>query len=178
MVALSALSRFLRATELRVEKVEFDDGVSQLLWYAMKGKQVNLVPLRHTDAAGRRNKAERLRLHYRAAGPIVFLHVALADDRSEFQSTLRAKSARRTAMFVIEMRGAVAIANTIAWVSEQLDPIALFLELSHRNPFAQALRYLLWGEGETGLLVYEILVRYWQSTTEDDVRPLIFLVSE
>ncbi len=178
MVALSALSRFLRATELRVEKVEFDDGVSQLLWYAMKDKQVNLVPLRHTDAAGRRNKAERLRLHYRAAGTIVFLHVALADDTSEFQSTLRAKVSEEDGDFVIEMRGAVAIANTIAWVSEQLDPIALFLELSHRNPFSQALQYLLWGEGEVGLLVYQILVRYWQSTSEDDVRPLIFLVSE
>ena len=178
MVALSALSRFLRATELRVERVEFDDGISQLLWFAMKDKQVNLVPLRHTDAAGRRSKAERLRRHYRAEGTIVFLHVSLADDTSEFQSKLRAKVSEEDGDFVIEMRGAVAIANTIAWASEQLDPIALFLELSHRNPFSQALQYLLWGEGEVGLLVYQILVRYWQSTAEDDVRPRIFLVSE
>lgn len=40
------------------------------------------------------------------------------------------------------------------------------------------IKYLLWGEGETGILVYEILVRYWHTTEEDDMRPYIFLVSE
>ena len=79
--------------------------------------------------------------------------------------------------FVIEMRGAVAIANAIAWVSEQLDPIAIFLELSQENPFVQALRYMLWGEGGIGLLVYQILVRHWRSTGEH-VRPQIFLFSQ
>ena len=42
----------------------------------------------------------------------------------------------------------------------------------------QAFKYLLFGEGEIGVLVYEILVRYWESTPEDDVRPLIFLMSD
>jgi hypothetical protein len=41
-----------------------------------------------------------------------------------------------------------------------------------------ALRYILWGEGETGLLVYKLLLSYWEWTAEDDVRPLIFLMSE
>ena len=42
----------------------------------------------------------------------------------------------------------------------------------------QALRYLFLGEGETGLMVYTILLKYWEWTPEDDVRPLIFLMSE
>jgi hypothetical protein len=42
----------------------------------------------------------------------------------------------------------------------------------------QSLRFLFWGEGETGLLVYTILLKYWESTPEEDVRPLIFLMSE
>ena len=42
----------------------------------------------------------------------------------------------------------------------------------------QALRYLLFGEGETGLMVYTILLRYWKWTPEEDVRPLIFLMSD
>lgn len=42
----------------------------------------------------------------------------------------------------------------------------------------QAMRYLILGEGETGLLVYRILLRYWEWTPEEDVRPLIFLMSE
>ena len=43
---------------------------------------------------------------------------------------------------------------------------------------SQSFRYLIWGEGETGLMVYQILLRYWDWTPEDDVRPLIFLMSE
>jgi hypothetical protein len=43
---------------------------------------------------------------------------------------------------------------------------------------AQALRYILVGEGETGLMVYTILLRFWDATPEDDVRPLIFLMSD
>ena len=43
---------------------------------------------------------------------------------------------------------------------------------------SQAASYLLFGEGETGLIVYTILLRYWDWTPEDDVRPLIFLMSD
>ena len=34
------------------------------------------------------------------------------------------------------------------------------------------------GEGELGLMVYQILLRYWEWTPPGDVRPLIFLMSE
>lgn len=50
--------------------------------------------------------------------------------------------------------------------------------LTRQNLTAQALKYLLWGEGETGLMVYSILVRNWEWTPEEHVRPLIFLMSE
>ncbi len=70
-----------------------------------------------------------------------------------------------------------AIANTIAYVSEQLDPKSLFLGLTGKNLMTQSFRYLVLGEGETGLMVYRILLRYWAWTREDDVRPLIFLMS-
>lgn len=177
IVVLSAVSRYRRATEFRVERTEFADEASRLLWFSMKGKEINLVPTRTVDAARRRAKSGQLRSYYRATGPLVFLHVSLADDRSDFKAQLRVEVRTEGEDFVIEVRGAVAVANTIAWVSEELDPIALYIELSLRSPFRQALAYLVWGEGEVGLLVYQILVRHWRSTPEDDVRPLIFLVS-
>ena len=31
----------------------------------------------------------------------------------------------------------------------------------------------LFGEGETGLMVYAILLRYWEWTPEEDVRPRV-----
>jgi len=76
-----------------------------------------------------------------------------------------------------EVFGAMAIANTIAYVSEAIDPISIFIGLTRRGLTAQAVRYLLFGEGETGLMVYTILLRYWDWTLQEDVRPLIFLMS-
>jgi hypothetical protein len=66
----------------------------------------------------------------------------------------------------------------IAFVSESIDPISIFIGLTQRGLMGQAIRYLLFGEGETGLMVHAILLRYWDWTSEDDVRPLIFLMSD
>jgi hypothetical protein len=178
ILAVSAVSRSMRATELRVETLEFLDDASKARWLAMKGKRVSLIALRRTGAAGRRENASFLRKHYRVEGAMAFVHVELSDDTSDFKSELRALVTEEDGDFVIDIEGAVAIANTIAWAAVQLEPIALFLELSELNPFTQALRYLLWGEGEIGMLVHEVLRRHWLATKKDDARPLIYLVSE
>ncbi|MEP7121619.1 MAG: hypothetical protein ABJE95_11940 [Byssovorax sp.] len=177
ILLISALSRYRRATELRVETLGFVDQASEDLWRSLRGKKVNLVPIGASTAEGRAVKADRLRRDYRAEAPIAFVHVDLADDTSEFASRLRVRITREDDAYLLAIDGAVSIANTLAWVSEQIDPIGIYLDLSLENPVSQALKYLLWGEGEIGVLVYEILVRYWHSTPEDDVRPLIFLVS-
>ena len=85
---------------------------------------------------------------------------------------------RPVATYAAEVSGAVAIANTIAYISEVTDPLSIFIGLTRRTLMAQAIRYLVFGEGETGLMVYMILLRYWDWTPEDDVRPLIFLMSD
>ena len=79
---------------------------------------------------------------------------------------------------VIEVSGAIAIANTIAYISELIDPISIFVGLTRQNLMSQSIQFLLWGEGETGLMLYKILLRYWEWTPGEDVRPLIFLMSE
>ena len=182
VLGLSAASRMKRATELRVETLKFVDVQSEQLWESIKNKKVNLVPVRTDERGEILHKAAEIRRYYNAQGPLAFLHVQLRDDRSEFATALRVQvetDARdNDGSVVIRVAGAVAIANTIAYVSEQLDPIALFLGLTLENKMAQSVKYLLWGEGEVGVLTYEILVRYWESTPEDDVRPLIFLMSD
>ena len=111
-------------------------------------------------------------------GPFLFLHVNLLDNRSEFQAPLEVTLRKEGDDYVGEVYGAIAIANTIAYMSECIDPISIFLGLTRRDLMGQALRYLLFGEGETGLMVYTILLRYWDWTPEEDVRPLIFLMSD
>ena len=178
ILAAGAASRYVRSTELRVSEIRFVDDESVELWTSMVGKKVNLVPLRHAEPADRARKAQTLRRYYSVSGPLAFIRVRLMDNRSEFLAPLRVQVRRDREDFIIEISGAIAIANTIAYVSELLDPISLFLGLTGQNLMTQALRYLLLGEGEIGLMVYKILVRYWEWTTEEDVRPLIFLMSD
>ena len=178
IVLFGAFSRYQRARELRVSKMTFVDGESSALWKGLAGKRVNLVPCGTADLATRQRKAHTIRQHYAVTGPLAFIHVKLLDNRSEFMAPLRLRVRTEDDNFVIDATGAIAIANTIAYLSELLDPTGIFLELTRQNLISQSLRYLLWGEGEVGLMVYQILLRYWQWSPPRGVRPLIFLMSE
>ena len=177
-LAVSVASRYRRATELRVSEANFADEASARLWASIVGKRVSLVPLKTWSAEARARKLAEIRRHYALTGPIAFIHVRLLDNRSEFLSPLTIRVSREGDATMIEASGAVAIANTIAYISELIDPISLFLGLTRKNMLSQAIRFVLWGEGETGMMVYAILVRHWEWTVEEDVRPLIFLMSE
>jgi hypothetical protein len=155
ILVVSAISRYFRSTELRVSSMTFADSVE-----------------------ARARKAVEVRKHYAPRGPLCFIHVKLRDNRSEFAAPLQTRVRREGEDYCIEITGAIAIANTIAYVSELIDPISIFLGLTRQNLMTQSLRFFLWGEGETGLLVYTILLKYWEQTPEEDVRPLIFLMSE
>lgn len=173
----SAWSRYQRATEFRVEKVAFATQESERLWPEVQGRKVNFVTVKHESAVLARHKA-RIKQHYQVQGAFAFIHIDLAADRSAFDSTVYMRVSRLGDDYYIRVTNATAIANTIAYISELIDPRSIFLGLTRENPVTQAVRYLLWGEGETGILVYQILLRYWHWTDEDDVRPHIFLMSD
>lgn len=178
IVAVGAVSRAWRSTELRVEEITFTDEQSAELWKSMVGKRVHVAPLRTSSTTARSDKAEEIRSYYLAEGPLAFLHVNLVDNRSDFLRPLAVTVRKEGENYVVEVFGAVAIANTIAYISELIDPISLFLGLTQQNLMSQSIKYVLWGEGETGLMVYMILLRYWRWTTEEeDVRPNIFLLA-
>jgi hypothetical protein len=178
VIVISAISRYQRATELRVAQFEFVDESSKEVWKQIVNKKVNLVPLRTSTPEHRAYKEKEIRKHYNVQGPMAFVHVSFMDNRSEFLAPLTVRVFRENDDFVIEVRGAIAIANTIAYISELIDPISIFVGLTRLNLMAQSVKYLLFGEGETGMMIYKILLRYWDWTPEEDVRPMIFLMSE
>jgi hypothetical protein len=178
VLVLSAVSRWRRATELRVADLTPVDELSSRLWPSLVGKKVNLVPIRTMTAESIAHKTAEIRKYSAVQGTLAFVNVRLLDNRSDFLAPLRLSLRQEGDCFLIEVCGAVAIANTIAYLSEMIDPISIFIGLSRNHPMTQAFRYLLWGEGETGLMLYTVLVRYWESTPEEDVRPLLFLVSD
>lgn len=179
VIILGAVSRSHGSLDLRVTEVVLEDESSARIWARLRDKKVHLVAIAGTTVDRRRSKAAELRKHYRFEGPIAFVHVKLIDDRSEFLSDLKIRVTEdASGDALLEVRGATAIANTIAYLSELLNPISIFIGLTRGNLMTQAVRYLLLGEGENGLLVYGILLRYWEWTPEDDVRPTIHLLSE
>ena len=178
LLTASALSRILRSTEMRVSKVTFADVASAEVWQSIQGKKVNLIPVRMDSPAHRKFVSAKVREHYKVDGPLAYLFVTLMDNRSDFLSPLSLRVAREGEDVVINATGAVALANSIAYISELLDPISIVLGLTHRPLMRQSLEYLFFGEGETGLLVYSILVRYWETIKRYSGLPLILLVSE
>jgi hypothetical protein len=178
LMLASGLSRSLRSVELRITDGYFADAESWRLGPELRGKKVHLVPISSSSVEARQKKREEISKHYNVRGPFAFVHVNLLDNRSEFSAPLEVTIRKEGNDYFGEVHGAIAIANSLAFVSECIDPISVFIGLTRRDLMAQALRYILVGEGETGLMFYTILLRYWEWTPEDDVRPLIFLMSD
>jgi hypothetical protein len=177
IIVLSAVSRYFRSQELRVSTITFVDEESERLWPELIGKKVSLVPVRGFTTEARRHKAREIRTHYKMNGKLAFLRVDLLDNRSDFIVPLRLSVRKEGEDFVIEVLGAVAVPNTIAYCTELIDPAGVFLTLTRENLMLQSLRYLLWGEGEIGLMVYTILVNYWEWTGDESPKPVLYLMS-
>ncbi|MFM2162929.1 MAG: hypothetical protein RLZZ383_2441, partial [Pseudomonadota bacterium] len=101
-----------------------------------------------------------------------------AADQSTFGATIDVRMQRTGDDYVMVIKGAAAVANAIAWVSEEIKPAGIFLGLTQENPMRQALQYLVWGKGETGILVYQILLKRWESLPDDAPRPTLYLMSD
>lgn len=178
LMLASGLSRSLRSVELRISEGFFADIESWEIGPELLGKKVHLVPIKGSSAEARNKKREEIAKHYNVRGPFLFLRVNLLDNRSEFSAPLEIMIRREGGDYVAEVYGAISIANSLAFISESIDPISVFIGLTRRDLMTQAIRFILFGEGETGLMFYTILLRYWDSTPPEDVRPLIFLMSD
>ena len=183
LMITSAISRYHRRTEMRVSDITLLDAESERLWNSIIGKKINLVPTHSSDPGYQQHLIDKIDDNFKIEGPVAILHVNLLDNRSEFLSNLRicVDQKNQNGNYLIEVWGAVAIANSIAYISERLDPKTVVLGLTRRNLMQQSLAYALWGEGEIGLTVYSILVRYWETQKRQRIRrldhPRILLMS-
>ncbi|MGH9530698.1 MAG: hypothetical protein ACRD2S_12360 [Terriglobales bacterium] len=177
LIVTSVISRYFRSIELRVRTCDFCDPESQRLWDQLEDGKLNIVPIVTLDEGYRSHIRAKVERSYKIAGPLTFLHVELLDDRSEFYETLEVEVKCNPSENIIIVRNANVIANTIAYVSITLKAKNIILGLAaEKSPLVQALRYVSFGTGEVGLMVYEILTNYWQKQPEAE-RPTLFLMA-
>lgn len=178
ILTVSGISRYWRAKEIRVGGHRFASAESEQLWNLLVDKKVSMVPIGSLEPQARSARTAQLREHYNVKPPLVFVHVRLLDNRSEFLSPLEISVKEEEGQYLVEASQAVAKANAVAYLSELLHPAAIYLGLSRQNLMRQSFRYFLLGEGETGLMVYTVLQHLWESTPWEDQRPCLFLMSD
>lgn len=176
ILVVGAISRYRRSTELRVEGHRFCDAESERLWGILIGQKVNMVPVDSLAHGAREWYSFEIQRYYRVEGPLAYINVQLLDNRSEFLSPIEITVTQEGNDYLISASQAVARANAIAYLSELIHPAAILLRLTLKNPMRQSFRYLLLGEGETGLRVYSILRHYWE-VARPPYHPRIFLMS-
>jgi hypothetical protein len=177
LLVTSVLSRYSRATELRVRKCEFEDAESERLWNQISGERTNLVPIAEMDLQHREDIRAKVERYYKIKGPITFIYVDLLDNRSDFYEQVTMRIEKNEGEYLIRVSNANVVANTIAYVSIALKAQNILLRLAkQQSPTTRAFKFLVLGTGETGLMVFEILTNYWKQKPETD-RPVLFLMT-
>jgi hypothetical protein len=163
IVFTSLISRVLRTTELRVEKVELDEQAQAFVDEISRGA-IRIVTNRcdQGDADEYRSKEEEKRIdnHIPASDPILFFEVN-PGDASEFSGVLKVKGVNVEGYRVLRTESPAvpnAIAAFMLYLRDRTGKIPhVYFGWSEGNPLMYMLRYVAFGEGDTAPVTREVL---------------------
>ena len=174
IIVTSFISRAMRTTEVRVDKIEFDEQAIKFIDEIAEG-EVRIVTNRREvgNVAEYRFKEHEKRIdnHIPSTDPVLFYEIELG-DASEFSGELKIRGVDIEGYRILRTESP-AVPNAIA---------ALLLELRDRtgkiphvyfgwsegNPIMYLARYILFGEGDTAPVTREILR---QAEPDPELRP-------
>jgi hypothetical protein len=176
IVFTSLLSRVLRSTELRVEKIEIDDTAQEFI------SQINKGPIRiianQLDAGDAteyhlKEAEQRYDNHIPAADPVIFFEVYV-EDASEFADTMTIRGVEIGGYRVLRAYS-TAVPNAIATFLLHLRDTTgkiphIYFGWTEGNPITYLLKYLVFGEGYTAPVTHEILR---QAEPDPTQRPVV-----
>jgi hypothetical protein len=165
IIIVSLVSRVTRTTELRVERVEFDEAARRFIRDSLVfDGALNVIanrPQADGQTAYAAKEAEQRGMNpVPGAADVLFLEVEVVDP-SGFSETLRVRGVEVAGYRVLRAESPAA-PNAIAAIllamrdASGVRPHAYF-EWSEGNPIGHLLRYLLLGRGDTAPVVREIL---------------------
>jgi hypothetical protein len=174
IVVASFVSRALRTTELRVQKIELDKAARDLIDELAEGEIRIVTNRRETgDVAEYRFKEHEKRVdnHIPANDPILFYEIDIG-DASEFTGELQICGIDIAGYKILRTK-APAVPNAIAALLLHLRDTTgkiphVYFGWSEGNPIQYLIRYILFGEGDTAPVTREILR---QAEADPELRP-------
>ncbi|MBC7630215.1 amino acid transporter [Aeromicrobium sp.] len=167
IIVISVVSRITRSTELRVQRVEFDESAEEFIERAAHEQQpvrfiANRLDSGDDDEYREKSMEVKLDNHLRDGDNALFLEVAI-DDASDFATTVIVTAARVAGHDVLRATGS-SVPNVLAAVLLAVrdrvpEPPHVYFEWSEKGPGRNALRFLFAGEGDIPPLTHEVLRR-------------------
>ena len=164
ILVISIASRIYRATELRVDTVEFNVGARRIIDEALaNGHGLHIIANRRERGSAEAyasKEASQRAMNPIPGGTVLFLEVEIVDP-SQFSQTLQVRGYDVEEFRVLRVESAV-VPNTIAAILLALrDGTGVrpqcYFEWAEGNPIAYLFKFLLFGKGDTAPLVREIL---------------------
>ncbi len=163
IIATSFISRAMRSTEVRIDKIILDEKAQEFI-DELAGSEIRIITNRREvgDVAEYRfNESEkRIDNHIPSSDPLIFYEVDLT-DASEFKGKLKIRGIEIEGYKILRTE-ATAVPNAIAalllFLRDKTGKIPhVYFGWSEGNPLRYLLRYVLFGEGDTAPLTREIL---------------------
>ncbi len=176
IVVASFVSRALRTTELRVQKIEFDATAEAFINELAEG-EIRIVTNRREagDVAEYRFKEHEKRVdnHIPTSDPILFYEIEIG-DASDFTGELQICGIDVAGYKILRTK-APAVPNAIAALLLRLRDKTgkiphVYFGWSEGNPIQYLVRYILFGEGDTAPVTREILR---QAESDPELRPSV-----
>jgi hypothetical protein len=177
IILASFVSRVMRSTELRVDKIELDDTAQAFIDDLSSEGEVRIVTNRREtgDITEYRFKEHEKRIdnHIPSTDPILFYEIELG-DASEFKGALKIRGVEVNGYRVLRTESPAvpnAIAAFLLYLRDTTGKIPhVYFGWSEGNPILYLARYILFGEGDTAPVTREILR---QAEPDPELRPSV-----
>ena len=176
IILTSFVSRVLRTTELRVERIQLDETAQALIDEVSRGTIRIVANQRdHGDVIEYKVEGKEKREHHYIPPdePILFFEVTICDP-SDFADVLTVKGINIDGHRVLRAESPAvpnAIAAFLLYLRDQTGKIPhVYFDWTEGNPFTYLLKYIAFGEGYTAPVTHEVLR---QAEPDPERRPAV-----